>query len=317
MAKRIDAFSHLFPKSFLDELGRRYPDRMVDVPQAPRFWNVDERIPRLDAAGVDEQVVMLGRPGLWEAVPEADRLSLVRFANDELVSTTEAYSDRLHPVVTLPELHSDYVDELERCLDDLGAVGVQVFSNVLGRPIDDPAHREFFVTVERRDVPVWIHPHMTDYHDWSGEFVLNKIFGWPFDTSLALARLVFSGTLDRHPGLKIVTHHMGGMVPYYAERIQDFYDAYPSADWNDLSKPLSEYFRMFYADTVSNGALGPLRLALDFYGPDHLVFALDYPFGPEAGEKWLREIPAAVESLDLTDEQWQNVVGGTIARLIK
>ena len=144
-------------------------------------------------------------------------------------------------------------------------------------------------------------------------------FGWPYEISAAMARLVFSGVFDRHPGLKVVTHHCGGMVPFYDGRIgpglavlgRRTSDEDYSGILAGLRRPHLDYFRLFYADTAMFGGRSGVLAALDFFGPGRLVFATDAPLGP------IPETVAALDRLALSEAERAAVMGGTAERLLR
>ena len=158
------------------------------------------------------------------------------------------------------------VEEAKRAIRDLGAAGVQIFTPLNGRPLDEPAFEPLFAAMAQLDRPIWLHPARTaampDYAaEQKSRFEMWWCFGWPYDTSVAMVRLVFCGLFDRYPNLKIVTHHLGGMIPFYDGRIgpgldvlgartsdEDYSRILPS-----LKRPHLDYFRDFYADTAMFG----------------------------------------------------------------
>src|SRR5439155_25424406 len=184
--------------------------------------------------------------------------------------------------------------ELERALTKLGALGVQIFSNAAGKPLDSPEFLALFAELARRDLAVWLHPARgSDFPDYRGEdrsqFEIWWTFGWPYETSVAMARVVFAGLFDRWPALKIISHHMGAMAPYFAGRLGPGWDQLGARTSDeDLSLVLKrlhkrpiDYFRMFYGDTALFGAYDATVCGLQFFGVDHVLFASDAPFDPE------------------------------------
>ena len=180
---------------------------------------------------------------------------------------------------------------MERTIDDLGAKGVQLHSNAAGKPLDAPEFEPLFETAARRDVPIWLHPSRTaDFADYQTEdqslYEIWWTFGWPYETSVAMARMVFSGVFDRFPDIKIITHHMGAMIPYFVGRVGYGWDQLGTRtsdkDYESLLKSMKkrpiDYFRMFYADTALFGAFAGTKCGLDFFGVDRVLFATDMPF---------------------------------------
>lgn len=323
MTDVIDGFSHVFTREFADEMAEVNPSpelERYEDPSFDRLWDdaLAERIDDMDEFGIDRQVICLAQPAVWRDLAPDTALRLARIANDSVRSAAEEYPDRLVPVGTIPRLDGEFVDELDRCVTDLGMAGVQIFSNVDGRPIDAEPFRPFYDRVESHGVPVWIHPQLYEWTDWAYEYFLHKSFGWPFDTTLALARLVYSGIMERHPDLHVIAHHMAGMVPQFAHRakplreIQDMY----IEDTPELSMDPRDYFTRFYGDTSLRGDLTSIERGLEFFGPDHVVFGVDYPLGPENGRAWLRATVEDMADLDVSDDDREAICGGTLESLI-
>jgi uncharacterized protein len=149
--------------------------------------------------------------------------------------------------------------------------------------------------------------------------------GWPYETTAAMARMVFSGLFDRLPTLNIITHHCGGMVPFFAGRAETLWAQLGSRTTDEdysgvlkgLSKPLIDYFKMFYGDTVLSGSASALRCGLDFFGPDHVVFASDCPFDPEGGPMFIREGIRSIDDLHLSEEVKRKIYYDNARRLLK
>jgi aminocarboxymuconate-semialdehyde decarboxylase len=214
--------------------------------------------------------------------------------------------------------------ETRRAIDDLGAGGVQIFTNIAGRPLDKPEFRPFFALMAEYDLPIWLHPArnagMPDYPaEQKSRYEMWWCFGWPYDTSVAMTRLVFSGLFDRHPGIKIITHHLGGMIPYYDGRVgpglevlgartsdEDYSNILPS-----LKRPHLDYFREFYGDTALFGGKYGLACGFDFFGPDHVVFATDTPLGP------IKPTIEEIDMLELAPADERKIMVGNAETLLK
>ena len=317
----IDAFAHVLPRAVMDELADAHPtDELAALGDAPRFWDMSIRLELMDQYGIDQQVVNLARPPIWRGLDPADALPLARSANDAVRELADDH-DELIPVGTLPYVGDGYVEELERCIE-MGMAGVQLFSNTGGDPIDSEAHRDVYAAATELDAPIWLHPQLHEWHDWDDQYMLHKILGWPFDTSLALARLVFSGVMEDHPDLTVIPHHMGAMIPHFISRLEYFHtmlvqhrDVYPY-EMVDLRGQVREEFARFYGDTCRCGDPAVLEDGLAFFGEDGLLFASDYPFGPEAGEQFLADEVAAVRAMAIDDDTRVGVLGGNLQALI-
>jgi aminocarboxymuconate-semialdehyde decarboxylase len=221
------------------------------------------------------------------------------------------------------------VDEARRAIDGLGAAGVQIFTNVNGRPLDDPEFRPVFELMAEYDRTIWVHPgrgaKFADYPTESKSlYEIWWTFGWPYETSVFMARMVFSKLLDQLPGLKIITHHAGGMVPFFEGRVGPGWDQLGArtleVDYKALLKELKrrplDYFRDFYADTATFGSRPAIECATAFFGVDHMLFASDAPFDPERGPMYIRETIKCIDAMDLTAEERAKIYHRNAERLL-
>jgi uncharacterized protein len=223
------------------------------------------------------------------------------------------------------------LDEMDRAIEDLGARGIQVLSNVNGRPLDDPELFPIFERVTRRhDLPIWMHPTRgASFADYPTEdrskYEIWQVLGWPYETSVAMARIVFSGLFDTLPEMRLITHHCGAMIPFLAGRAETLWAQLGSRTADEsyagilqrMTHPPIEYFRLFYADTVLGGSAPALRCGLDFFGVDRIVFASDCPFDPEGGPMFIREGIRSVDALGLSDEDQEKIFRSNALRLMR
>jgi len=327
MPEIIDACSHILSEAVLDELEQHHSTvELSSLRNAPRLFDVDGRIDYLDRHGIDRQVINLAAPNMWHGADPEDCLSATRLANDEIRRIADEHPDRFIPVGTVPFLTGEYVDEVTRMVEDLDLHGVQIFSNINGKMLDAEEFEPFWAAVDDANVPVWIHPQLHDWHDYDeSETWIYKMMGWPFDTSIALARLVFSGLMDRYENLEIISHHLGGAFPYWVGRIRSWYqtrqeepELYTNPALADLSEPLDSYFDRIYGDTAvsSQGETYPLRCGYEFFGADNVLYGADYPFGPNKGEYWAETIIPAVDELDIPTDHKQQIYSENIKRLL-
>jgi len=260
---------------------------------------------------------------------------MARAANDQLAELVRKHPDRFIAfVASLPLNNPDEsLREMERSIDQLGARGIQIFSNVAGKPLDIPGIQPLFAEAARRDLPIWLHPARgANFPDYRGEeksqYEIWWTFGWPYETSVAMARLVFSGLFDRYPDIKIITHHMGAMIPYFEGRVGHGWDQLGTrtsdVDYKALLRSMKkrpiDYFRNFYADTALFGAAAATQCGLEFFGVDRVVFASDMPFEPEPGmyaRETIAAIERAVDRLGLTAAQKDQIYRGNAQRLLK
>ena len=225
----IDIFNHFMPKAYLDRLGDIIPGHPVltAFPRLKTLWDVDARRALLDEFGETQHVLSLANPppeliGSPDKTPE-----LVRMANDALAEICRKHPDHFPTfIASLPMNNVEAsVQEANRAVKELGARGVQVFTNVAGEPLSAPKFRPVFQRMVAHDLAVWVHPMRTaQFSDYASEKESqNEIwfsFGWPYETTACMTRLIYSGLFDELPNLKIVSHHMGGMIPYFAGRIK-------------------------------------------------------------------------------------------------
>ncbi|HEX5430472.1 MAG TPA: amidohydrolase family protein, partial [Bryobacteraceae bacterium] len=267
-----------------------------------------------------------------ESVAGPDKSSEVaKIANDGLAELCQKHPDRFIGFAASMPMNNPgaCLREMERAVSQLGARGIQVFTNVQEKPLDAPEFQAIFEEAERRDLAILMHPARGANHaDYlTEEKSLYEIWwtlGWPYETSVAMSRITFSGMLERLPKLKIVTHHLGGMVPYFEGRVGYGWDQLGTrtsdVDYKALLRSMKkrpiDYLRMFYADTALFGARAGTVCGLDFFGLDHVLFASDTPFEPVPGI-FIRETIKVIESLDLSAKQKDRIYRGNAERLLK
>ncbi len=325
----IDIYTHIFPGEFYARMSKAAPKlenigkRMQSV---TAIHDLDERFRQMDPFGDYRQVISLPNPPLEEITDPATGTELARVANDAMAELVRIHPDRFPGFVAALAMHDmdSAMVELHRAMKDLGARGVQIFTNINGKPLDLPEFQPLFDAMADYDLPIWMHPArsaaMADYAtEERSRYEMWWCFGWPYETSLAMTRLVFSGLFDRHPAIKIVTHHMGGMIPFFDGRIGPGMDVLGARttdeDYSEvlssLKKPHLEYFKMFYADTAMFGTNTGIKCGLDFFGPDQVVFSTDCPFAP------VRETFQSIDAMDLPSDQLDKIMFGNAARLMK
>lgn len=330
----IDVFNHFFPKAFFDKYiaagagGRDIGKRVSSI---ATIMDLDQRFRILDEFGDYRQVLTLPLPPLEVLAPPEKSPHLAREGNDGLADLVRKHPDRfLGFAASLPMNSPKEAErEMARAIDELGALGIQIFTNVAGKPLDLPEFQGLFEESARRDTPIWLHPargaDFTDYlSEQESKYEIWWAFGWPYETSVAMARIVFSGIFDRHPDVKIITHHLGGMVPYFEGRLGHGWDQLGSRtsdkDYVSLRRSMKkrpvDYFKHFYADTALFGAGPATKCGLEFFGVDRVLFASDMPFEPAPGV-FARETIRCVEDLNLTPAQKQQIYRGNAERLLK
>jgi predicted TIM-barrel fold metal-dependent hydrolase len=333
--RKIDIFNHIYPAGYYERLMKVAPDykdigkRMRNIPM---LADLDVRFQVMDRFGEYEQVLSLPTPPIEVFASPADAVDLAQAANDGMAELVRKYPDRFTAfVAALPLNDPDAsIRELQRAVEQLGARGFQIFSNIRGKAISAPEFLPLFEAMAGYDLPIWLHPFRgADFSDYQTEersqYEIWWTFGWPYDTSVAMARLVFAGYFDRFPNLKIITHHMGAMAPYFEGRIGPGWDQLGArtsdVDYAAVLKKLAkrplDYFKMFYADTALFGAYDATVCGLRFFGADHVVFASDAPFDPEKGPMYIRETIAIVDRLPVSDDERERIYWRNAAALLK
>jgi aminocarboxymuconate-semialdehyde decarboxylase len=332
---KIDIFNHVMPVKYLDMMKQHSKDPGIVKRMASlrMLWDIEARVQMLEQWPDLQQVLTLAVPspelvGGPDLSPE-----LARIANDGMAEMVARWPKKFPAFVASLPMNNipAALEEMDRAIGQLGARGVQVCTNVNGRALDEP---EFYPVFERvtnkHDLPVWMHPvRSATRADYVGEpiskYEIWQVLGWPYETSVAMARMVFSGLLERLPNLRLITHHCGAMIPFLAGRCETLWAQLGSRSAGEnyeevlkrMSKKPIEYLRMFYADTVLGGSSSALRCGLDFFGADKIVFASDCPFDPEGGPMFIREGMRSVEDLKLSEEDKRKIYFGNAIRLLR
>jgi uncharacterized protein len=333
---KIDIFNHVMPQAYLELVKQhsKEPGMVKRMSSLRMLWDIEHRVEMLRTKFPDvRQVLTLGLPSPELLGGPDQSPAYARVANDGMAQMCLKWPRQFPAFVASLPMNNipEALKEMDRAIAELGAKGVQIITSVAGRALDEP---EFFPVFERmanhHDRPIWMHPaRPASRPDYPGEpkskYEIWQVLGWPFETSVAMARMVFSGLLQRLPKLRIITHHCGGMIPYFAGRAETLWaqlgsrssDKEESEVLKQLGKPPLEYFRMFYGDTVLGGAAAPLACGIAFFGADHVVFASDCPFDPEGGPMFIREGIRSVEDLNLPEGDKRKIYFGNAMKLLR
>jgi len=332
---KLDIFNHIFPKTYYETMMKvnpDYKDMGKRVRAVPVLYDLDERFRVMDQFDDYAQIICLASPPIEKLAGPEVSPQLAKAANDGMAEYVTKYPDRFPGFIASMPMNNPEaaLDEIDRVIQDLKAVGVQFFTNVNGAPLDTPALKPLFQKMAEYDLPIWIHPcRGADFPDYLTEdkskYEIWWTFGWPYETSVVMARLVFNYYFDEFPNLKIITHHMGGMVPYFEGRVGPGWDQLGARTSDEdytgilkkLKKPHLEYFKMFLADTAVFGSRSATLCGLDFFGVDNVLFASDSPFDPEKGPAYIRETIKVIDSLSISEEDRQKIYEGNARRLLK
>jgi aminocarboxymuconate-semialdehyde decarboxylase len=330
----IDVFNHFMPRPYLERLAAIVPDHVAvkAFPRLDTLVDVDARLRLVEEFEGLQQVLSLANPPLELVGPPPVAAELARIANDSLADVC-----RRHPhafpafIAALPMNDVDAtLGEIDRAIRELGARGIQVFTNVAGKPLSAPEFRPVFRRMAEHDLPVWVHPMRgPNFPDYAAEKTSEDevwfSFGWPYETTACMTRLIYSGLFDELPTLKIISHHMGGMIPYFESKIklgfkQIFFgtvERNPIAEERGLKRPPLDYYKMLYADTALGGEEAPTKCGHAFFGTSKCLFATDAPFDPERGRALIADTIRGVRALGLPQDETDAIFAGNARALLR
>ena len=317
---RIDAYTHFFPQRFfakLLEIAADYKDMGKRVQLIPVLHDLGQRKKLVDSFPDYQQILSYPQPPIETFAKSPAQIDdLIRMLNDGFAELCAKERDHFPGWVAQISLDAPDagVAEAERAINQLGALGVQIYTNVAGKPLDRPQYLPFWKKMNELGKPIWLHPargaNMPDYIDEKKSlYEIWWTFGWSYETAAAMGRLVFSKIMDNHPNLKIITHHFGGIVPMLEGRIGPGWDVIgertSDEDYVALRKSLKkrplDYFKQdFYTDTAVFGGVPATKCGLEFFPRDKVIFASDCPFDPERGTMYPRLTLQILDSLDLS-----------------
>jgi len=242
----------------------------------PPMFDYGLRLKTMDACGVDVGVVSLTCPNVFWGGPDVS-LQAARIMNDDMAAAQIAHPDRLRWFASLPWQYPDLaLPELDRA-HAAGASGVMVLANIGGEPLTDERFSPVWAAIDRKALPVLVHPTAPPgvAEMDMARFQLTASIGFTFDTSLAIARMIYDGFFDRHRALKIIAAHGGGALPYLIRRMDQCFDNIPACREKTSTRP-SEYMHRIFADAVLFSP-DALALCIKEFGADNVMYGSDYP----------------------------------------
>jgi aminocarboxymuconate-semialdehyde decarboxylase len=317
----IDCQSHVFPKEYAELLtqnkGRLQTTRDSGSPDIyninywdiQRFpldlekYSVERKLAAMDAAGIDMSVLSVNIPSPELLDPEL-ALQGAQICNNFLAETCQKYPDRFVAIASMALSDVDSaITELDRAIDELDMRGIFLVSNINDRPLDSPEFEPFYAHVATRGVPLVLHPTVASWQGAIQSHSMIPMMGFMIDTSFGMMQLLLGGVLDRHPTLKVVHPHTGGVVPYLMGRITEQTEVKGRGRDNITQAPM-DYYQNVYQDLVSPSAQA-MRYAVEFARSDRLLFGSDHPWVS------IEAILNPVKELDISDEarakiMWQN-----------
>ncbi len=321
---KIDMFTHILTPKYWKAVSKHASPTMAQI---TALWDLDQRFRIMDKYDEYVQVLTFSIPQVEAIAARKDAVELARRGNDELAEILAKHSDRfVAGVANLPMNDFDAaLKETDRAIKDLGLKGVLIYTNINGKPLDSPEFMPLYEKMARYDLPIWIHPHremtVSDYSTESqSKYNLHGAIGWPYETQLAMTRLVCSGVLENYPNLKFITHHCGGGIPFLGNRINSWLLNYmrlePDSSVNKLTKMPIEYLRMFYGDTAIDGNTPALECGRAFFGVGHILFATDMPYGGEQGEHAMRAAIKSIGEMAISDSERKQIFEGNAKKLL-
>ena len=323
---KFDLHTHYYPPSFFDLIRRTPGDfsfgtdptgRTIIRHRGARFFGVTapmtdpaQRLADMDRVGIDVEVLSVSTPNVFFA-EGAGQVEVARAVNDAYAELIAQHPTRFKGFASIPMDAPDAaLRELDRALGELELNGVVLLSNIRGRALTDASYRPFFEEANRRRLCIFLHPMIPVSSEVFNEYVLGPLVGFPFDTSLAVARMCFRGVFRDFPNIRWVIGHLGGAIPYLMERLDNGYRDFAECREHIDALP-STYLKQLHYDTVSFS--GPaLRMVRELVGADHMVMGSDYPH-------MLGSIDRAVTSiqgLDIPDPDKQAIFSGTALRIL-
>src|SRR4030095_6684042 len=318
---KIDLHTHYYPDSFFQML-RDIPSefsfakdpigRTIITHRGARFFGVtapmsdpDKRLEDMDRVGIDTEVISLSTPNIFFA-DEARQPEVARILNDAYAELIARHPDRFKGFASIPmDAPDEAIKELHRVIDDLKMNGVVLLSNIRGRALTSAAYRPFFEEANRMKLCIFLHPMLPANPESYNEYVLGPLVAFPFDTTLAVARMCFAGMLAELPDIRWIIGHLGGAVPYLMERLDNGYRDFADCRVK-IDKLPSLYLKQLYYDTVSFSP-HTLTMVRNMVGADHMVMGSDYPHLLGSIDRAV----SSIEGLAISDEEKEQIFQGT------
>ncbi|HUK91855.1 MAG TPA: amidohydrolase family protein [Blastocatellia bacterium] len=318
---KYDLHTHYYPKTFF-QMVRETPSeysfavdpvgRTIITHRGTRFIGITEpmtdpgiRLEDMDRVGIDVEVISVSTPNIFFA-DERRQPEVAKIVNDSYAELIASNPRRFKGFASIPMDAPDAaLKEVHRAIDDLKLNGVILLSNIRGRALTSPVYRPFFEEANRMKLCIFLHPMIPTNPEPYKEYNLGPLVAFPFDTTLAVARMCFDGMFADFPDIKWIIGHSGGAIPYMMERLDNGYRDY-SETKQHIDKLPSEYLKGLYYDTVT---FSPwvLRLLRDLVGTDHMVMGSDYPHLLGSIERSV----STIEDMDIPDHEKQKVFSGT------
>lgn len=334
----IDFQAHIFPEPYIEEMKRVDGAVILEAPDPHSgmtyFYDkklksrintatfqgrdIERRLQHMDRLGIDIHVLTIPAPGA-DRFEGRDAAGLARIANNALAAICRKHPKRFIGFFTLPTCSTrESLDELERGVNELGLRGFGCFANLNGKPLDREELFPIYERLAKYKLPIYVHPTAPLAAEATGiDIMPTLIFGWAFDSTVAMTRLVYGRVLERFPEIKFVVADVGGVLAFFAQRAINIYSGRTDEirqRYGLKENPLDS-FKRFYVDTADHPA-STLRCVKDFFGVDRLVLGTNYPYGPEDGCLLVKNSLKAIEGLGLSKEEKDKILGGNAASIL-
>ncbi len=334
----IDFQAHIFPAAYIEEMKRLDGAVILEEPDPHSgmsyFYdkklkcrintatfqgrNIELRLEHMDRLGIDVHVLTIPAPGADRFEGEG-AVSIARIANDAIAAICRKYPKRFIGFFTLPTCSIQAsLDELERSVNELGLRGFGCFTNLNGKALDREELFPIYERLAKYKLPVYIHPTAPLATEATGiDIMPTLIFGWAFDSTVAMTRLVYGRVLERFPEINFVVADVGGVLAFFAQRAINIYTGRTDEirhKYGLKENPLDS-FRRFYVDTADHPA-STLRCVKEFFGADRMVLGTNYPYGSEEGCLLVKNSLKAIDGLELNGTEKAKILGGNAARIL-
>jgi aminocarboxymuconate-semialdehyde decarboxylase len=326
MDRKFDLHTHYYPRAFFDFI-RDTPSEFAFASSpsgqtiikyrdarffglTPPMTDVDKRIEDMDRVGIDVQVVSLSTPNVFFTDAKG-QIEIARQVNDAYAELIAKHPTRFKGFASIPMDDPDgALKELHRAIDELKLNGVILLSNIRGKPLTAPDYRPFFNEANRLKLCVLLHPMLPVNTEPFREYVLGPIIGFPFDTTLAVARMCYDGLLRELPDIRWIVGHLGGAIPYLMERMDNGWRDFPECR-EKIDELPSTYLKRLNYDTVSFSSYS-LKLVRDLVGAEHMVMGSDYPHLLGSIDRAV----TSIENLEVSSAEKQQIFAGTAMSIL-
>lgn len=321
---KIDIHTHFIPSEVINDARRgQAPDNIkiekrndtewiihpqgYQYPLDVEFWDVEAKLRQMDKLGLDKSILSISPTFFLYWADAALTVEFCQMANEAVAEMVKQSGGRLLGMATVPlQDPQNATRELHRAVSQLGLRGVEIGTVMEDVPLDDPRFEPFFAAADELNTPVMLHPYYVGPKSQLSDFYLTNLIGNPLETSIAASRLVCSGCLDRHPGLKVILVHAGGFFPYQIGRLDHGYKVRSETNAHIKQLP-STYLDRFYFDTITHAKV-PLKFLIELVGKEHVVIGTDTPFDMADTDFTQRLSSISLNSEAVNAIQSQNVI---------